>query len=523
LGVWLVYALGAVLWRPATGFVAALIVATNLRYAWLARVGRIDMPLGLATTLVLVCFWLGYRRMAGVPPFSQPTRAWRWMLPCYLAATVAVMLKGPVGLVLPATAIGLFLVLERHPVWPWNRGFGGLMYRLGVWWGVPLMLLVAGPWFVWATVATDGEFLRTFFLHHHLDRTLGTDGLKPEPIWYYIPRLFIDLFPWSLILPAAITAAVRETFRNTATCSRSAAETPLQSPARFVLAWTAGMFVFLSLVRFKRHDYLLPLVPGLALLIAGYWDRLLVRGVRDAEWRWAQRLGTAIALSVGCVAVAVLALRHPGAVAWLLDMSTVQRLLHDTDRMLIGQLQHALSEFSPWAIAVGTSVVLAGVLALLAIRGRRPVVAVALFATAWTGTFWLSIDQLLPRLEPLREQRSIAQLARELRPPSAPLFYYGREDQQLMFYLGPHTCWLTNREALRGVIDQEGRPVFVVVALDRFLARRKEWPDVKMIPLAQNVDNPLGTHRDPAVLATNAAGWRLVQATRAGAVAGVGN
>src|SRR5262249_38834739 len=49
--VLLIYGLGRRLGRPVAGFVAALVLATALHFTWLARVGRIDMPLTLSMTL----------------------------------------------------------------------------------------------------------------------------------------------------------------------------------------------------------------------------------------------------------------------------------------------------------------------------------------------------------------------------------------------------------------------------------------------------------------------------------------
>jgi hypothetical protein len=82
-----------------------------------------------------------------------------------------------------------------------------------------------------------------------------------------------------------------------------------------------------------------------------------------------------------------------------------------------------------------------------------------------------------------------------------------------MFYLGPGTRWLPNRTALRPVITST-EPVLVVMELERFQVRQKDWPDVFMVPLARNTDDSLGEHRNPAVLVTNAAGWELVRSRR---------
>ena len=500
-GVWLIYAVGATLWRPQTGVVAALILASNLRYSWLARVGRIDMPLTLAVSIALICFYAAYRATSPGGTPMRKSHAWRWMLPAYLAVAIAVMLKGPIGLVLTGIPVVLFLSRERQSIWPWQRGFGDLAHRLGAWWGIPLVLLVAAPWFVWATVVTHGDFFKTFFLHHNLDRTLGAEGLKPEPIWYYVPRIIIDLYPWSLVLPAAIWTAARRTDGDAGMASR------------FALCSMGGMFVFLSLVRFKRHDYLLPLLPSSAILLASYWDRLFEARPAATDWRWARALGWLAFTTVCASGAGLVCLRNENLADRVLDSSVVDRLVQQTDRMVLRQLRASLAESSGAITFVAFGIVTAGVCALVLVYARRPLASAACVALTWLAGFLFYVDNVLPPLEPLREQVTLAELAHRVGPADATLFYYGREDQQLMFYLGPGTRWLPNRTALRPLITGT-EPVFVVMELERLQIRQKEWPDVFMVPIARNTDSSLGEHRNPAALVTNAAGWEFVRSQR---------
>src|SRR5262245_2245348 len=53
MGVWLTYVLGSSCARPFTGFIASLALATSLRYNYLARAGRIDMPLAVCVAATM--------------------------------------------------------------------------------------------------------------------------------------------------------------------------------------------------------------------------------------------------------------------------------------------------------------------------------------------------------------------------------------------------------------------------------------------------------------------------------------
>jgi hypothetical protein len=142
-----------------------------------------------------------------------------------------------------------------------------------LWWGLPLILLVAVPWFLWANAKTGGELFRVFFWYHNVQRGLGgADALQAHPWWFYGPRLAIDLAPWSVLLPLAGWSLWRH---------RMETGDPL---ARFGAVWLVAMLLLLSCMRFKRADYLLPAYPGAALLLASVGERWWRAGRYSLGW-----------------------------------------------------------------------------------------------------------------------------------------------------------------------------------------------------------------------------------------------
>jgi hypothetical protein len=156
-----------------------------------------------------------------------------------------------------------FLLAEGEGPPPWQvRKIGRLAHALGLWWGVPLVLLLVVPWFWWAEVRTSGELVRVFFWHHNFERGVGGSAtLASHPWWFYGPRLAFDLLPWSLLLPPAGWWFLKRG------CWRSDPE------ARFGLIWLLGIVILLSCARFKRADYLLPAYPGAALFLGCVLER----------------------------------------------------------------------------------------------------------------------------------------------------------------------------------------------------------------------------------------------------------
>jgi 4-amino-4-deoxy-L-arabinose transferase-like glycosyltransferase len=260
----LIYVLGWWRGRPAAGMVAALVLATAVHFTWLARVGRIDMPLTLAVSLALGAYYLGQRRRQ-----DRPGRgAWSWFLVAYLAVAVAVLLKGPIGMVLPGMVAGVHLLLtgelvrKRQPGVGLGRHWLRLIHEFGAWWGIPLVAALTVPWFWWANERTGGQFFRVFFWYHNVERGLGGSGkLAEHPWWFYGPRLAFDFLPWS----PALAAGLWFWWRRPAL--RQDAE------VCFGLVWLGTVVVVLSFMKFKRSDYLLPAYPGAALFLGGVAER----------------------------------------------------------------------------------------------------------------------------------------------------------------------------------------------------------------------------------------------------------
>jgi 4-amino-4-deoxy-L-arabinose transferase-like glycosyltransferase len=258
--VWLLYAFGARCGRPRSGFIAAVLLATSMHFTWLAHIGRIDMPLTFAVA-ICVCFsHLGLNAFC-----SAGGRAgWGWFAGVYLATAAALLLKGPIGLVLPLAVVTAQVAVEwfLNGRQSQNLSLLTLLHGTGLWWGIPLILLLVAPWFIWVNQHTNGEFFRVFFWKHNVERGLGSGSLHVHPWWFYIPRMAFDFLPWSPLLLPATWWLFKRAWKGDAL-------------ARFAWIWCTGILVVLSCSSFKRADYLLPAFPGAALLIACAVDRLL--------------------------------------------------------------------------------------------------------------------------------------------------------------------------------------------------------------------------------------------------------
>ncbi len=275
--------------RPVAGLLAALVLATAVQFTALARVGRVDMPLTLTVTVALGGFWLA-RRAGGRG----------WMLLGYAAVALGMLLKGPIAAVLPLSVIIVWRLSEKVLA---RRGLiAGNIQDVGGskstwWWGIPLTLMLCAPWFIWANHETGGRLWEVFFWYHNVERGLGgAEALAGQPWWFYFPRLLLHFLPWSVMLPAAGWIFLRRRWWRD------------DADARFGLAWFCAILLFLSCMRFKRMDYLLPALPGLAWWLGTvaerWWRDVAMKtpskaGIVGYRLAWAGLAAVVVAVAAG--------------------------------------------------------------------------------------------------------------------------------------------------------------------------------------------------------------------------------
>jgi 4-amino-4-deoxy-L-arabinose transferase-like glycosyltransferase len=179
-----------------------------------------------------------------------------------MALAAAIMLKGPIGIALTLPTV-VALRGSKTSFLPLVIG-----------------LIVAAPWFVFATVQTNGEFARSFFWHHNFERATGSaSDLAIHPAWFYVVRWLVDLLPVTPVILLAAWYGVRHRL--------------LAGDAEFRLGliWVLVMSVVLSCAQFKRADYLLPAYPGMAILFGCLAERIHRSEFRP-RWYYAVGGGT---------------------------------------------------------------------------------------------------------------------------------------------------------------------------------------------------------------------------------------
>ncbi len=361
--------IGRLLFNVRVGFWTGLITASTIVFTISARAATVDCALTFVTTAAMLLFVMAKRSGLGTrgpglgnhdsedrglgastgglgasapsgggecsdpesrTPNPDPPSPlyWPYAALMYACIGLAVLAKGPVGMVLPLAAIGLYMLIEGGP----RRVFRSA-WEMRPLTAMVVIAAVAAPWYVMVGQYNEGEWLRRFFFEFNLrpfrQPILGHgDTSSLQHAWavtvsilyyfYHIPAILFGFFPWSVFLgPTLIhtyqclrnkstsrshaprgngqreTLCVRDSLAqqsNSSVYSGSHAEHGNQDVISrshaprgnvgcvLAVCWFGVWLVFWSVCKTKLPHYLLPAYPALAMLTAWWIDRWLEKG-----------------------------------------------------------------------------------------------------------------------------------------------------------------------------------------------------------------------------------------------------
>jgi len=102
-GLFITYFFAKRMYDAKTGFVSAIILATSLEYWLLSKTIITDMTLFVFSNAILIFFYLAY---------TGEKKTYYYL--CYVFAALAVLTKGPIGILLPGFILVLFILWKRQ-------------------------------------------------------------------------------------------------------------------------------------------------------------------------------------------------------------------------------------------------------------------------------------------------------------------------------------------------------------------------------------------------------------------------
>ena len=409
--VWLTIRLGRRQGGAAAGALAGIVLMTTYLFWDKARTAQID---ALLCFLILVALSAFESFRAGT---ADGRRAG---LLFWTAASLAVLAKGPVGVLIPAGIALTVLALDRDL---------GAWKRFAPWTGPLVLIAIVSSWMTFATLSGHGSYsVWGAFEKHVLSRAIHGMHHK-QPPWYYLTVLPVQLLPWSALVPGALLLAWRR--RGDAN-------------DRYLLVHAIFVCVFFSIWTEKRDLYVLPAYPAFALLLS----RLIV-AAEDATSRMDQRW-----ISIPFASTGVLFLVMSAALP-IAAKHTVPGL--------------AL----PW-IPVSLALACAGIATLAALRLHRPVVTARTLAIGMGAVYLATVTWVYPRFDSIKSARALGERVREVAGPAhaggAPVLAFGLGNviQGIAFYSdGVYVRVVDDLGAIATQLDGD-RPAYAVLDSEKF-------------------------------------------------------
>lgn len=317
------------LFDSRVAMLAALILGTTVQYLQAGDGARVDMTLAFFMEVAFFEFIM----------LAEGLTERRMLL--YAALALAVLAKGPVGVVLP----GLVAL-----VWMAATGRWEVIGRMRLVRGAALVAIVAGGWYVAATMVGGMAFVHKQILAENLFRFLHTGGVREghaHPFYYIEGALLAGFMPWTPLLLVLLVQATRS-------------PRPIDQRLTYLLVWFAVVLAFYNLPASKRGIYLLPLYPALATLLAVYLEEVARAPEFSAIWvrRLRQIAAVSFIVAGGC-ALAGLAL-----VAFSPhDLGAILKPFGITDYDFVPQLELAAAAHPFLAMGLGVALIIVGLYA----------------------------------------------------------------------------------------------------------------------------------------------------------------
>lgn len=450
LGCLLTYATGRLLYGRAAGLIASLVLSTSTLYFVMAHMVSLDLPVTVFIAASLYGFILAVRT-------SRLRIRKPYFILAAIAASLAVLTKGLIGIVFPCMIVAVWLTV----VGDWRQ-----LKRLPLIAATVVFILITAPWHILVDYVNP-EFFNFYFIEQHFLRYTTLDVGHYQPAWFFIPTLLAGFFPWVVFLPQTLAASFPCRWKQ-----RHEYGTEL-----FFVLWALLIFVFFSFSKSKLIPYLLPVIPPLAILTGRYLAAHLQTATRGI---W-----------LGCLSLVLLAsimsyylwnlsipLAHPAAAILSLRISVIS--------LLLGSLLGAWLLYRSPRLMLGMTFTGAALFLILSLGAVR------------------FIDT--------RTVQPLAQILKPLLQPGDEVLTYNQYYQDLPFYLEQRVSILNWRNELTfGMAHQNTQAwmiddaefwkrwrskqrVYMIISKDEYQHFHQRYPHERIITISETATNMLVTN-----------------------------
>jgi 4-amino-4-deoxy-L-arabinose transferase-like glycosyltransferase len=399
----------------AAAWWAALGLAVSPRLLVLSRRIFIDIYITMFMALTLLFFALSER---------YPQRRRLFLSLMYVSVGLGVLTKGPIAILLPGLAFAIYLAAHRE-----LGRIRDMMLPLGT----VIVLAIVVPWYAALYDHSGWGPIKSFLKGENWDRYLQGAGVNADHrgVWFYIPVIFSDSFPWSFLLVPAATMWWRDRARLPGD--------PSFRIRTLLWIWLIAIVGFFSASAGKQDLYIFPIVPAVAALAAVGIVRIL-----DAAPGVMGRTGMRPAIGgIGVLMLVIgagfFALFHGPYAVYVLDGSA----------------------------AIGIVAVIAGAIILMLAVRDRVAHALLVTASALIVASWIFVIRVLPSFEAYKPAPALAAALERHVGPDDLIVTYNVALPSLVYYLRRHIAVFYDHKPVFALLESR-RPLYLLLTSDDY-------------------------------------------------------
>jgi 4-amino-4-deoxy-L-arabinose transferase-like glycosyltransferase len=231
--VFTTYLLGRKLFKDGVGLMGAFILATGMQYIVQAHLAIFDIPYILFMFLAVYMLFL-----------YMESRLARYYYLAGILLGISMLIKGPVGILLPGLVFTIYLISTKNLKALYNFHF------------IPVALLTAaigGSWYFAEAFIHGKVFVDSVVAFYLVGRFTTTIEAHYGPSYFYVLIVLIGFLPW---LPFLLFSTVHQI------------QNIKKNENLFCVIWMFTIFIFFSIAKTKLPGYILSLYPIAAISIA---------------------------------------------------------------------------------------------------------------------------------------------------------------------------------------------------------------------------------------------------------------
>ena len=413
-------------------FFAAIIFLTANKSSWMSRVAQIDLMFSVLVGTALLLFFRFYYFHQNLTEKQKKS----YLLLFYTVSALAVLAKGPAGIVLITGGIFLFLLFDR------NLSFIPKCIDL---WGLLIFVLISSSWYLTIIFIKGKEFAYEFFIVQNINRFFNAFDHK-HPFTYYIAKFIGGFMPWSFFFIAGCITTI----------NRRIYEKKIMF---FSFMCFSFIFLFFSFSGSKRGVYILPLYISASILTGIY-----IAEFTDTSQKKVFPVLYKISSFLNATFFIILAslffvFQNNSLRSFVYSISLPH--LSEFDQIMFEKIQPFIEKHSIAMLTTSFVIFFTGIIIIVALYKKRYLLTFYITAFGILFLNLFSVNMITPLLDSQRSLKPFTLKVDDELDKNDIVYSYGIGNEDLVYYSKRKVISCQNIEDIKAVIEKKPDLIYI--------------------------------------------------------------